>query len=210
MSKEYLLLLSFPGIEITFSRTLRPKVAGYVGEEVGEWWVFEKEGKINEYFLCMLIFEYLQGINLDSQQINLESEDSVPDDALTAVKDGQSALSPSGSNYSTNFDEVHDELFGSPTTRESRPRLYQGTPTTPSARPVTSSTSTSSTPTTRTAISPSTPTAKLISSLPVTPTTVHQNPDWLKTLVNNFQSEIIDACSSRTKIAAKNDEYVQV
>ena len=160
--------------------------------------------------MLILTVGFLLGVNLDSQQINLESEDPVLEDALTAWKDGQSALSPSGSNYSTNSDEVHDELFGSPSTPESRRRLYQGTPTTPTARPVTSSTSTSSTPTTRTAISPSTPTAKLISSLPVTPTTVHQNPDWLKTLVNNFQSEIIDACSSRTKIAAKNDEYIQV
>ena len=158
----------------------------------------------------MLTVEFLQGIKLDSQRINLELEDSVLDDTLTAVKDRQSAMSPSGSNYSTNFDEVHDELFGSPTTPKSRPRLYQGTPTPSTARPVTSSNSTPSTPTTGTAISPSTPTAKLISSLPVTPTTVHQNPDWLKTLVNNFQSEIIDACSSRTKIAAKNDEYIQV
>ena len=45
---------------------------------------------------------------------------------------------------------------------------------------------------------------------PSTPTTVHQQPDWLKVLLQNFEAEIITPCSQISRAAAEKNEYIEV
>ena len=40
--------------------------------------------------------------------------------------------------------------------------------------------------------------------------TVHQQPDWLRQLKRNFNKEVVAVCSSRTREAVENNEYIQV
>ena len=40
--------------------------------------------------------------------------------------------------------------------------------------------------------------------------TVHQHPDWLRQLKRNFNKEVVAVCSSRTREAVENNEYIQV
>ena len=54
------------------------------------------------------------------------------------------------------------------------------------------------------------PTTPLCRPRVVSSPTVHQNPDWLKTLKKNFNGEIIDPCSFRTKEAVRMDDYIKV
>lgn len=69
---------------------------------------------------------------------------------------------------------------------------------------------------------PSTPVSATLSKSPTTVSpvsensalavvaSIHQNPNWLKDLKTNFKAEIVDVCSSKSKQAAENDEYIEV
>ena len=40
--------------------------------------------------------------------------------------------------------------------------------------------------------------------------TIHQNPGWLEEMKKNIQEQIIFACSSRTREAVEQNEYIEV
>ena len=49
-----------------------------------------------------------------------------------------------------------------------------------------------------------------VASPPPGPTTVHQQPNWLPALKENFVEQIIAPCSGRTRKAVEENEYIEV
>ena len=47
-------------------------------------------------------------------------------------------------------------------------------------------------------------------SRPTTRDTQHTQPNWLENLIRNFQTEIVQQCSARTRKAVENKEVIEV
>ena len=169
-----------------YSKCLTPGLKGFDGHLKDGIWIFQKRGEV---LIKLIYFHNLDAAaksfdaEADTASLNVGSSCSSSEalvEARTAPSEESFTMSEGG-GLGEGRTEVEDMTGFSD--EESAPPPSVASSSSASPRPV----------------------SKTTSAL-----TVHQNPGWLEEMKKNIQEQIIFACSSRTREAVEQNEYIEV